>query len=163
MINAIDPPCEPDAIWHACFPALRVIPNFLITGIAGILVGLSILIWGSRFVHRKNCGLVLLLLSLLLLPVGGGFVPVLVGITAGIAGTRLDHPPQWKPVPFLARLWPWALGLLLLWFPGSWVCGYFFGRAMLDYGAFLFLIFDIGLPVLIVISAFYFDIRQYRN
>jgi hypothetical protein len=158
MINAIGPPCQPDAIWHACFPTLTIIPNFLITGIAGILVGLVVLIWASSFVHRKNGGLVLLLLSLMLLLVGGGFVPLFVGVSAGIAGTRINRPPNWRPVPFLAKLWPWALGLLVLWFPGSWICGYFFGQEMLEYGTFLFLFFDLGLPVLSVISAFFFDI-----
>ena len=160
MINAIGPPCQPEAVWHACFPALALIPNFLVTGIVAILVSLSILVFGSRFVHRKNGGLVLLLLSLLLLPVGGGFVPAFVGVSAGIAGTRIDNQPKWKPAPFLANLWPWALGLLLFWFPGSWVVGYFFGQVMLDMGTFLFLFFDISLPILIVIFAFFFDIQK---
>ena len=160
MINAIGPPCVPEEIWHTCFPALTIIPNFLATGFVAILVGLGMLVWGSRFVHRKNGGLILLLLSLLLLPVGGGFIPVFIGVSAGIAGTRIDNPPKWKPVLFLANLWLWALGLLIFWFPGSWIMGHFFGQVMLDLGNSLFLCFDIGLPVLIVISAFFFDIQK---
>jgi hypothetical protein len=160
MINAIGPPCVPDEIWHACFPALTLIPNFLVTGIVTILLGLSLLIWGTRFVHRKNGGVALILLSSLLLPVGGGFIPVFIGIFAGIAGTRIDHPPKWKPVPFLAKLWPWSLLLLVLWFPGSWIIGHFFVQLMLDLGTFLFLFFDICLPVFVVISALFFDIRN---
>ena len=159
-INAIGPPCQPDAIWHACFPALTLIPNFLITGIVAILVGLIVLIWTSRFVHRKNGGLFLLLLSLLLLPVGGGFVPLFVGISAGIAGMRIDHPPKWKPVHFLTKPWPWALGLLVLWFPGSWLMGHFFGQTMLKMSFLLFLCFDVMLPWLIVFSAFAYDIER---
>jgi hypothetical protein len=100
MINAIGTPCVPDEIWHACFPALKLIPNFLVTGIVTIFVGLSILIWGISFVHRKNGGVVLLLLSLFLLPVGGGFIPVFTGILAGIAGTRIDNPLEWKSAFF---------------------------------------------------------------
>jgi hypothetical protein len=159
MINAIGPPCQPDAVWHACFPALTFIPNFLATGILVILIGLSMLIWGSRFVQRKNGGLVLIIFSLLLLPVGGGFVPVFVGVSAGIAGTRIDNPPKWKRAFFLANLWPWVLILLVLWFPGSWIMGYLFGQTMLELGTFLFLFFDIGLPVFILISGFLYDIR----
>ena len=162
MIYAIGPPCQPDAIWHACFPALTIIPNFLITGIAAILVGLSMLIWGSRFVHKKNGGLVLLLLSVLLLPVGGGFIPVFIGGIAGITGTRIDSPPKWRRAFFLANLWPWALILLVLWFPGSWIMGHFFGQVMSDLGTSLFLFFDIGLPVFILISGFLYDI-QFRS
>jgi len=159
IIEAIGSPCRPDAVWHACFPALTILPNFLITGIAAILVGLSMFVFGSRFVHKKSGGLVLIILSLLLLPIGGGFVPVFAGISAGIAGIRISNPPRWRPVRFLVNLWPWALGLLVLWFPGSWIMGHYFGQVMLDLGIFLFLFFDMGLPVLIVISAFSFDIQ----
>ena len=127
-----------------------------------VLIGLSMLIWGTRFVHRKNGGLVLLLLSMLLLPLGGGFIPAFIGVIAGIAGTRIDNPPKWKWAFFLANLWSWALMLLVLWFPSSWIMGYFFGQAMLDLGTFLFLFFDIGLPVFILISGFLYDIR-FRN
>ena len=160
MISAIGPPCVPNEMWHACFPALTVIPNFLVTGIVTILLSLGMLIWGIRFVHRKNGGLILLLLSLLLLPVGGGFIPVLIGVLAGIAGTRIDHPPKWTPVSFLTKLWPWALGLLVIWFPGSWIMGHFYGQAMLEMGLLIFLFFDITLPVSIVFSAFAFDIER---
>jgi hypothetical protein len=61
---------------------------------------------------------------------------------------------------FLAKLWPWALGLLVIWFLGSWIVGCFFGEMMLEFGTFLFLFFDICLPVLIVIFALFYDIRN---
>jgi hypothetical protein len=159
MIHAIGPPCQPDVVWHDCFPALTFIPNFLATGILVILIGLSMLIWGSRFVHRKNGGPVQLLLSALLLPIGGGFIPAFIGVIAGVAGTRIDNPPKWKRAFFLANLWPWALMLLVLWFPGSWVVGHFFGQAMLELSTLPFFFFDIGLPLLIVFSGFLHDIR----
>jgi hypothetical protein len=27
MFNAIGPPCQPEAVWHACFPAMTLIPE----------------------------------------------------------------------------------------------------------------------------------------
>jgi hypothetical protein len=160
MINAVGPPCQPDAVWHACFPAVTFIPNFLATGIAAIIMGLSVSIWATGFVHRKHGGLILILLSILMVPVGGGFVPMFIGVLAGVAGTRIDRPPKrrWEKTGklscLLAKLWPWALSLLVIWFPGSWILGRFFGQAMLDLGIFLFLLFDVGLPFFIVIASF---------
>lgn len=31
MISAIGPPCQPATAWHACEPALTLIPGFLVT------------------------------------------------------------------------------------------------------------------------------------
>jgi len=45
MFNAIGPPCQAEAVWHACFPAMTLIPDLFITGIAAILVG-AVLSWG---------------------------------------------------------------------------------------------------------------------
>jgi hypothetical protein len=34
IFNAIGPPCQPETVWHACFPTITLIPNLIITGIA---------------------------------------------------------------------------------------------------------------------------------
>ena len=73
-------------------PAMTVIPNLLITGALAIIVSLSIMVWAVAFVQRKNGGLVLIFLSILLLLVGGGFGPPLIGIIVGTAGTRINTP-----------------------------------------------------------------------
>jgi hypothetical protein len=85
MINAIGPPCE----GGSCFPAMTLIPNFLVTGAIAILFAIIIIIWSAAFVQRKNGGLVLILLSIILLLVGGGFLPPALGIIAGAVGTRI--------------------------------------------------------------------------
>ena len=85
MINAIGPPCQ----GSACFPAMTVIPNFLVSGVIVIILALIIIAWAAAFVQRKNGGLVLILLSILLLFVGGGFLPPAMGIIAGAVGTRI--------------------------------------------------------------------------
>lgn len=164
LIHALGPTCHPEAFWHACFPALSLLPNFQVTGLLAIMIGLSIMIWAAGFVHRKHGGLILILLSTFMLPVGGGFVPVFVGITAGLAGTRIHSPLNgWQRLPAnlietLSKLWLWILVLLLVWFPTSWIAGYFFNQAMLNLGVIPFFFFDIGLPILIVCSAISFDI-----
>ena len=67
-------------------PAMTFIPNFLITGIFAILVSLVVMAWAALFVQQKNGGLTLILLSILMLLVGGGFLPPLFGIIAGVIG-----------------------------------------------------------------------------
>lgn len=156
MIQTIGAPCQPEAVWHACFPAMTLIPNLLISGFAAVAAGLLVIVWAALFLVRRHGGWVLALLSLLLLPVGGGFVPVFIGVVAGVTGGRLDASskpdgPGWR---LLARLWPWALLLMAAWFPGSWLLGYFFDQAMLAMGGFLLLFFDIALPVLTALGGF---------
>ena len=45
MIPSMGPPCVPEEVWNACEPAMTIIPNFLITGILAVIIGLFVLIW----------------------------------------------------------------------------------------------------------------------
>ena len=116
---------------------MTIVPNLLVTGVLAIIVSLVLLVWAAAFVQRKNGGLVLILLSIIQLLVGGGVGPPLVGIIAGVAGTRINAPLTWwrahlsvNARRFLARLWPWSFAACLvawvLLFPGSLIIGYFF-------------------------------------
>jgi protein-S-isoprenylcysteine O-methyltransferase Ste14 len=156
MFNAIGLPCQPEAVWHACFPAMTLIPNLFVTGIAAVLVGLAMAVWVAAYAGRRRGGLVLGALSLLALLVGGGFVPVFIGIVAAVATSRLGAPvsPGGTGWRIVSALWPWPLVLMALWLPGSWLLGHFFGAAMLAAGSLLFLVFDVGLPVLAAVSGF---------
>ena len=87
MINTIGPPCQ----GSGCFPAMTVIPNFLVTGVVAIIFSLIVLGWAAMLVQRKNGGLVLILLSIILLLVGGGVLPPALGIIAGAVGTRIKR------------------------------------------------------------------------
>lgn len=95
-------------------PALTVIPNLLVAGIASILVALLLGAWSVAFVGRLHGGLVLIGLSVLLLLVGGGMAPPLMGVILGVAATRigasLARPPS-GVARTLAPLWPWGLGI----------------------------------------------------
>ena len=70
-------------------PAMTIIPSFLVTGILTIIFGLIVAVWAAKFVHRKNGGLVLILLSIIMLLVGGGLFPPVFGVAAGLIGTRI--------------------------------------------------------------------------
>lgn len=152
LFNAIGPPCQPEAVWHACFPAMTLIPNLLVTGIAAVVIGVTLMIWALFFVQRRYGGWILGILSILLLLVGGGFVPVFIGLIAAIASRGLGRPPARPRLPLLAALWPWPLVVMALWLPGSWLLGHFFGAAMLSVGGLLFLVFDISLPALAAVA-----------
>jgi hypothetical protein len=166
MINAMGPDCQPETAWHACFPALTLLPNYLVTGILATIIGVSVLIWAAGFVHRKHGGVILILLSALMIPVGGGFVPTIIGIIAGVAGTRIHAPLSWwrrrspKTIHLLSQLWPWILILLIAWIPGSWILGHFWGEVLLSMGFLLFLCFDLVLPILMIVSALAQDIER---
>ncbi|HDP77987.1 MAG TPA: hypothetical protein ENN47_07370 [Mesotoga infera] len=70
LINAIG---EANKMWeYGNEPAFTVIPNFLITGIASIALGMAVIVWSVGFLHRKNGPTVLLFLFILLFLVGGG-------------------------------------------------------------------------------------------
>jgi hypothetical protein len=119
-------------------PAMTIIPNLLITGILAILCSLAFLAWVTLFIHKKNGGLVLILLSFVLLLVGGGFGPPLLGTILGVTATRINAPLTWwrTHLPaglkrFLGALWPWSFAVCLIaWlymFPGSILLDYFLG------------------------------------
>jgi hypothetical protein len=103
--------------------ALTLIPNFLITGIAAMLVGLAIVVWSLGFVHKRNGPTVFLSLFALLLLVGGGVAQILFFPWIWLVSTRIHKPLTWwhKILPAklqgpLGKLWPWCLafGSLLL-------------------------------------------------
>lgn len=164
MINAIGPPCQAETMWHACLPAMTLVPNLRISGILASIAGLSVAIWAAAFVERKRGGLVLMLLALAMLLVGGGFVPTYIGLVAGMVGTQIHAPlAHWregrpsKLLTFLAGLWPWPLVILVAWFPGAWLVGHYFNQMLLNLGFALFFAFDLGLPLLTALSAWAYD------
>jgi hypothetical protein len=96
--------------------AFTLIPNFLWTGIAAMIVGLAVVMWSLSFVHKKNGPTVFLLLFVLLLLVGGGVAQILFFPFFWLVSTRINHPLTWwrKRLPgrsqaSLARLWPLTL------------------------------------------------------
>lgn len=108
---------EAHMMWpHGNEPAFTLIPNFLITGIAAMLVGLAIIIWSLGLVHKKNGSTILLLLFALLLLVGGGVAQLLFFPWIWLVSTRIKKPLIWwrKILPGkiqmpLGKSWLWCL------------------------------------------------------
>lgn len=115
-------------------PALTVIPNLLVTGIAAVIVAVAVVVWSVRFVDRRHGGLVLILLCVLLLAVGGGFGPPLIGVMVGFGATRIGATPRRRPgsvAQAVGRVWPWVLGAAVLGYlsllPGTILLGQLLG------------------------------------
>jgi len=96
--------------------AFTLIPSFLLTGIAAMIVGLAIIIWSLGFVHKKNGPVVFILLFVLLLMVGGGVAQTLFFPWIWLVATRINKPLVWwrKTLPVksqkpLGKLWIWSL------------------------------------------------------
>jgi hypothetical protein len=45
--------CDPAKLWHACEPAMSILPNFLVMGIITVVLGLAMVAWAIWFVQRK--------------------------------------------------------------------------------------------------------------
>ncbi|UCF96931.1 MAG: hypothetical protein JSV89_17405 [Spirochaetaceae bacterium] len=68
-------PCRPETVWHACEPAMTILPDLLITGILAVAIGAFLIFWSLAFVQRRRGGLVGFLSSILMLLFGGGMFP----------------------------------------------------------------------------------------
>lgn len=165
-ISAIGAPRQREAAWHACLPAMTIVPSFLWAGTLTIVFATAIVVWAAAFVARERGGLMLILLSILMLLVGGGVIPPLIGIIGGVAGTRITAPLTFvrtrlsdRTSRVLARLWPWGLIVFMVWSLGGWVLGYVSNEIMMRLSIVSLLVFDLALPVLIVFSGLARDIQ----
>ncbi len=144
-------------------PAMTVVPNLLLTGILAVLVSLALLIWSVLFVHRKNGGLIMILLSLTLLLVGGGIFPPVFGMLIGLVATRIHSPLSWWRAHLsedirrsLAKIWPWSYTVCLIAWPAVFPAGYLFGE---KYPAIILVILctALGTLILTVLASFAYD------
>ena len=114
LIDAIGPS---QRFWeHSSETALTIIPNMILSGVLAIIFGVAVTIWAAFYVDKKYGARVLMILSIILWLVGGGFAPVLMAIFAFIAASRIDRPLNWWrahlrgfPRDLLARLWPLSI------------------------------------------------------
>jgi hypothetical protein len=114
MIDAIG---SNQKLWElAGETALTIIPNMLISGILSIILGTLVIIWAYKYVSGKYGAVVLLLLSIVLFMVGGGFAPIFLALLAFVAAVRINKPLEfWRSrIPtslrnVIAALWPWTL------------------------------------------------------
>jgi uncharacterized membrane protein YjjP (DUF1212 family) len=75
--------------------AFTIIPNFLITGLAAMLVSTAIIVWSLRYLDRPRGASVFLGLFILLFLVGGGIGQVVFFLPTWGAATRINRPLNW--------------------------------------------------------------------
>ena len=119
VVQAIGPA---QRMWiHGTEEAFTIVPNFLVTGILAMAVGLLMIAWSIGFIDRPNGSRVLLLLGGLLFLVGSG-IGMLVFLLFGWAVARRIHRPLtwWRSfLPagvcrILAQAWPGLVALVLV-------------------------------------------------
>lgn len=101
--------------------AFTLIPNFMVTGIVSVIVGVAIIIWSIWYLPTKHGRTIFLGLFMLSFLVGGGIGQVFFFIPAWAFATRLDKPLTWwhQVLPrhtwsFLSRFWLVTLVLATL-------------------------------------------------
>jgi hypothetical protein len=110
IINAIG---EAQRFWvEGTEPAFTLIPNFMLTGITSMIVGLVIVVWSIWFLPVKHGRTFFLGLFILSFLVGGGIGQAFFFIPAWAFATRMYKPlTWWRKVlpritwPFLSKLW----------------------------------------------------------
>ena len=92
--------------------AFTIVPNFLISGLLSMILGLTIIIWSLWFIQTKYGRTIFLGLFVLLFLVGGGIGQIAFFIPAWAFATQMNKPlTWWKKVlprsiwPFLSKLW----------------------------------------------------------
>jgi hypothetical protein len=142
---------------------MTVVPSFLITGILATIVGILTMAWAIAFVHKKRIGgPVMIGLSIVLLLVGGGLFPPLIGIVGGVVALFIHAPPRREPGPvsrFFAALWPWPVVAFFTWLFGQFVIGTFYNDWLRE-SVFLIPLLILGTMALSIVSAFARDAQR---
>lgn len=77
-------------------PAMTILPNLLVTGTLTMVLSIAFAAWTVGYAHRSRGPIGLLVLSILLLLVGGGIAPPIIGVVLALAATRMGasaHAP----------------------------------------------------------------------
>jgi hypothetical protein len=156
--------------------AFTLVPNFLVSGIAATLLGLSMIVWSLRFMPRAHGATVFLVLGVASFLTGGGLAQIVLftlvwgiatRIGASLAFWRWLIPSPFRPV--LGRLWPWTLGVATLLFVVALeiaIFGYVPGvteQTELLHICWKFLAVALALYLLSVVSGFASDIGARRR
>lgn len=116
-------------------PAMTLIPNLLISGIATMTLSIALSVWVLGFVDRRHSAVIIAAASMALLIVGGGFGPPVLGLILAVAATKVRSPLRWwcRACPSrvrsaLASTWHVAVFACVI----TWLV-VLFGIAALDY------------------------------
>jgi hypothetical protein len=110
FIHAVGAPCQPEAVWHACLPALSILPTYQTAGIGTLFLTGLFLPWGVFSLKVRRRSLLLLALAILLLLAGGGFIAFFINLIAGLTLYQ-SFSVRKRPkglTRFFGAFWPWA-------------------------------------------------------
>jgi hypothetical protein len=98
--------------------AFAIIPNFMISGMLSMLVGVVIVIWSLRYIETKHGPGVFIGLFTLLFLVGGGIGQIAFFIPAWLFSMQLNKPLKWWQKVLPRRSWDalsviWMSALIL--------------------------------------------------
>lgn len=141
-------------------PAMTIIPNLLLSGILTVIVSIILIIWAVMHIEKRNGGKIMIFLSFILLLVGGGFGPPIMGFIVGWAGTRINSPMDWLagrnsfgkiwPILFVAGI----IGYFSLW-PGLVILSGFFPADSLP--VLQLTLFSFSTLILAILTGFAYD------
>lgn len=97
-------------------PAMTIVPNLLVTGLLTVVVSV-VFIWAVGYSDRPRGPVGLLVLSVVLLLVGGGLAPPVIGVVLAIAATRIGAAGR-APGRLARRIAPWWRAALAVGFAG---------------------------------------------
>ena len=141
-------------------PAMTIIPNLLLSGILTVIVSIILMVWAVKHIEKNSGGRVLILLSFILLLVGGGFGPPIMGFIVGWAGTRINSSLNWVAGrSSFGKLWPimfvaGIIGYFSLW-PGLVILSQFFPAESLPIVQLT--LFSFSTFILALLSSFAYD------
>jgi hypothetical protein len=155
-------------------PAMTIVPNLLATGVLAILFSLIFVVWATMFVSRKHGGLVLIMLSVVMLLVGGGLGPPILGAIVGVAATKMNAPLTWWRTHLstglgrvLAKAWsPCLVAGVTAWLllmPGTIVLDFFFDVNIPDVVVYVLALSAFGLLLLALFCAFAHDVQKQQS
>ena len=104
--------------WLGSIGAFTLIHNYVVTGVAAVIMSLALAVWTVGWIHTRHGATVFLGIGIMLFLVGGGVAQVLFLLIAWAAATQICKPLNWargwlseKTRICLAAIWPCAFGL----------------------------------------------------
>jgi hypothetical protein len=123
IVNALGPGYSWTAWKQGGEGAFTLIPNFLVTGVVATLLGLLMILWSLRALHKPHGPAVFLSLGVASFLTGGGVAQVVLFALTWAVATRIRGSLAfWRRLipnaarPALGKLWPWTLAAATLLF-----------------------------------------------
>ncbi len=147
LIYAFNCAGAPEDYWHACLPAMTLIPNYLFSGIIVIIFSLIQIYWVIFRLSKPKGYIVQFIVALVMILVGAGFYSGFYAILCGIFSIFYQKEPKMiKSYRFsalfilLSKLWPYTLIIFFLMSLFQWAFGMYFNNFLLSISSVTFVV-----------------------